>query len=410
VRIIGGNGTNSLIDSSRVGGHRNTAHFYDAGTVKNVSYGPDTLFNRRPQLHVPGGLTDPIRDHGSRTGLTANVTSNHDFGILPSLGFAHYGYAFNHYPYASMVALSGGYSFKLGRYRVGLATDNRIENSPIHFTTLSRMSQLEVVNFHGYGNSSPGADTASFAVHQRQWLFRPAVALSLGATTDLSLGPVLQYSVTSTVPGTFVSDSQPYGFGHTGSFGETSLRLSLHHDNRQPRRHSREGSVLDLGASYFPAAWDVSKPFEEIDGFGALYLALPVPTHPTFTIRGGGKKLFGTFPFQEAAFIGGSTTIRTLGPQRFAGDASLYASSELRIPVAKLTVLVPIDLGLMGTVDYGRVYVNGSSPGGWHNAFGGGFWVGFRHLTADIRIVRADDVGRTMVLTLRTGFSGGPFQ
>jgi hypothetical protein len=410
VRIIGGNGTNTLIDSSRVGGHRNTAHFYDAGTVKNVSYGPDTLFNRRPQLHVPGGLADPIRDHGSRTGLTANVTSNHDFGILPSLGFAHYGYAFNHYPYASMVALSGGYSFKLGRYRVGLATDNRFENSPIHFTTLSRMSQLEVVNFHGYGNSSPGADTASFAVHQRQWLFRPAVALSLGATTDLSLGPVLQYSVTNAASGTFMSDSQPYGFGNTGSFGEASLRLSLHHDNRQPRRHSREGSVLDLGASYFPAAWDVSKPFEEIDGFGALYLALPVPTHPTFTIRGGGKKLFGTFPFQEAAFIGGSTTIRTLDPQRFAGDASLYASSELRIPVATLTVLVPIDLGLMGTVDYGRVYVSGSSPGGWHNAFGGGFWVGFRHLTADIRVVRADDVGRTMVLTLRTGFSGGPFQ
>jgi hemolysin activation/secretion protein len=120
--------------------------------------------------------------------------------------------------------------------------------------------------------------------------------------------------------------------------------------------------------------------------------------------------LFGNFPFQEAAFIGGSTTIRTLDPQRFAGDASLYGTAELRIPVLTLTVLVPVDLGLLGTVDYGRVYVNGSSPGGWHNAFGGGFWVGFRHLTADIRLVRADDVGATMVLTMRAGFSGGPFQ
>jgi hypothetical protein len=407
VRIIGGNGTNTLIDSSRVGGRRNAAHFYNAGTVKNVSYGPDTLFDRRPQLHVPGGPVDPIRDYGSRTGLTANITSNHDFGILPRLGFVHYGYAFDHYPYASMVALEGGYSFKLGRFRFGLNTDNRFENSPIHFTTLSRMSQLEVVNFHGYGNSSPGADTASFVVHQRQWLFRPAIALSLGATTDLSFGPVVQYSVTDNTPGTFVSDSQPYGFGRSGTFGEASLRLSLHHDNRQPGRHAREGSVLDLGASYFPAAWDVTTAFEEIDAAGGLYVALPVPTHPTLTLRGGGKKLYGNFPFQEAAFIGGSTTIRTLDPQRYAGDASLYATAELRIPVATLTVLVPVDMGLLGTVDYGRVYVNGSSPGGWHNAFGGGFWVGFRQLTADIRVVRADDVGQTAVLTLRAGFPGG---
>ena len=71
IRVIGGNGTNVLVDSSRVGGRRNSAHLYDAGTVTNVSYGPDTLFNRRPQLHVPGGPVDPIRDYGSQSGPTA---------------------------------------------------------------------------------------------------------------------------------------------------------------------------------------------------------------------------------------------------------------------------------------------------------------------------------------------------
>ena len=28
-------------------------------------------------------------------------------------------------------------------------------------------------------------------------------------------------------------------------------------------------------------------------------------------------------------------------------------------------------------MDAARVYVNGDSPGGWHTAAGGGFWVGF---------------------------------
>ncbi|HMA23573.1 MAG TPA: hypothetical protein VKP00_06255, partial [Gemmatimonadaceae bacterium] len=48
LRIIGGNGTNTLVDSSTVAGEHHVAHVYDAGTVTGVSYGPDTLFDRRP--------------------------------------------------------------------------------------------------------------------------------------------------------------------------------------------------------------------------------------------------------------------------------------------------------------------------------------------------------------------------
>jgi len=410
IRVIGGNGTNILVDSSRVGGRRNTAHFYDAGTVTNVRYGPDTLFNRRPQQRAPGSPVDPIRDYGSRSGPTAGLSINHDYGIMPRLGFARYGYAFEHYPYSSMIALEGRYSIKRDRYKLQVSTDNRVENSDIHFTTLTRMSQLELMQFHGYGNSTPGLDSAYFDVHQRQWLFHPAIALALAKTSDVTFGPVVQYFVTDTARGHFISDSQPYGFGRTGTFGEAGLRVSLHQDNRVPPRHPNQGTVLDLGASYFPGVWDVRTAFGEIDAAAGLYLRLPVPTHPALALRAGGKKVFGDFPFQEAAFVGGSTTIRTLDPQRFAGDASVYGTAELRIPVLKVHILAPIDVGLLGTVDYGRVYFKGTSDGGWHNAFGGGFWVGFHDLTADIRVMRADDIGRTAVLTLRAGFPGGPFK
>src|ERR1700692_2876125 len=37
VRIIGGNGTNTFVDQSTVGGKRNTTRFYDAGTVQDVN-------------------------------------------------------------------------------------------------------------------------------------------------------------------------------------------------------------------------------------------------------------------------------------------------------------------------------------------------------------------------------------
>ena len=409
VRIIGGNGTNTLVDSSRVDGRGQTAHLYDTGIVTDVSYGPDTLFKRRPQVHIPGGLIDPIRDYGARTGPTVGVSINRDFGIVPRLGVAHYQYGFDHYPYSSMWAADARYSLKLSRYKFGITTDSRLENSPVHFTTLGWMSQLELTSFHGYGNSTPGADTSYFGTHQDQWLFRPAIALMLSATSDLSFGPFVQYSATDRTPGSFVADSQPYGVGASGRFGEAGVRLSMHHDNRTARHHAHEGVVLDMGASAFPAVWDVTSAFAEIDAAVGWYLTLPVPTDPTLGLRGGGKKLFGDFPFQDAAFIGGTTSIRTLDPQRFAGDASIYATAELRIPVAKLTVLLPLDFGVFGTINYGRVFFDGASTGGWHNAYGGGIWVGFREMTADLRLMRADEVGRSG-LSVRLALPTGPMQ
>ena len=87
--------------------------------------------------------------------------------------------------------------------------------------------------------------------------------------------------------------------------------------------------------------------------------------------------MWGEFPYFDAAFIGGSETIRTEERQRYAGDASVYGTSELRIPVAKFPLIVPLDVGILGFADAARVYLNGESPGGWHSVAGGGFWVGF---------------------------------
>jgi hypothetical protein len=73
-------------------------------------------------------------------------------------------------------------------------------------------------------------------------------------------------------------------------------------------------------------------------------------------------------------------------------------------------VLVPLDLGLLGAVDVGRVYVDGSSPDGWHNAFGGGFWIAFHTISADIRVVQANDVGRPAAISVSLGMPIGSRQ
>src|SRR5678815_1456013 len=67
VRVIGGNGTNSLADSSRVAS-RHRARLYDLGHVSGIYYGPDssrdTLFSRRPWVNDTGAVQYPSKDYG----------------------------------------------------------------------------------------------------------------------------------------------------------------------------------------------------------------------------------------------------------------------------------------------------------------------------------------------------------
>jgi hemolysin activation/secretion protein len=95
-------------------------------------------------------------------------------------------------------------------------------------------------------------------------------------------------------------------------------------------------------------------------------------------VRAGGEKVWGEFPFQYAAMIGGSSTLRGYPSQRFAGDAAAYGSAELRQVIGRANLLLARgNLGAFGLADAGRVWFEGDSPGGWHTAFGGGLFFSF---------------------------------
>lgn len=80
----------------------------------------------------------------------------------------------------------------------------------------------------------------------------------------------------------------------------------------------------------------------------------------------------GSFPVQDAAFIGGKATLRGFRYQRFAGDGALYGSAELRALLPRALLLVRGDLSAFGFLDTGRVFLDGSSADGFHTGYGGG--------------------------------------
>jgi hypothetical protein len=125
------------------------------------------------------------------------------------------------------------------------------------------------------------------------------------------------------------------------------------------------GVHLALEGNFYPKAWDVAENFGEAHGELGAHLHV-------LHLRAGGKKVWGRFPFHEAAFLGGPDTVRGLRRQRFAGDAAVFGNAELRIPLFRFTVLLPIRFGLIGLADAGRVWLEGESSDRWHKAYGGG--------------------------------------
>jgi len=400
LRIIGGNGTNAFTDLSTVGGRRNVTKFYDAGTVTKVKYAKDTidekanvdmafnhLFNRRPWQRAYGKLIPPQKDRGTSIKPVASLHSQRGLGIFPEIGVTKYDYGFRKVPYASMEAARLAYSASSNRLRIRTAFDKRFEESDVHIPVSASMSQFDVVQFHGFGNDVPDLRGRLYDVRMRQWQLWPAIGKSLNAVSDVSIGPILKFTRTDSLANRFIAQQQPYGFT---KFGQAGLQMKAHLESRDYPDTLRPRVVLDVAANGYPGIWDAAKAYESLDAWAASYVTFNIPKKPVLALRFGGKKLWGPFPYFDAAFLGGSETFRTEEKQRFAGDASLYGTTELRVPLAKFPLIVPLDLGAIGFFDAGKVYLNGESPGGLHTAAGAGFWLGFLNPGKSVNILFTD--------------------
>jgi hypothetical protein len=413
IRIIGGNGNNVFVDNSVVGGSRNPTRFYDVGNVDNVVYARDTVdekiniddafnhyFNRRPWQRAYGKLIPPQKDRGASLKPVLGIHSQRGLGIYPVIGVSRTQYGFRKVPYSATTEADIAYSAKSGRWRIRGAFDKRFEESDVHIPVTAHMSQFEVVEFHGFGNDVPDLRGSLYEVRQRQWQFYPGIGRSFSPVSDISLGPIVRYTTTDSVATRFIAQQRPYGFTR---FGQAGVRLKAHLDSRYVADTMKPRTVLDVVGSAYPGLWDAGKPYESVDAWAAAFFTLPAPKLPVLAFRAGGKKLWGNFPYFDAAFLGGSESFRTEERNRYVGDASLYGSTELRIPIAKFPFILPLDVGLLGFADAGRVYLNGASPGGWHSAAGGGLWVGYLNPGTNVNVLFTNS--RTHRVTSTIGFA-----
>lgn len=392
LRVIAGEGDDVLVDSSTVAAGAGTVLYTAEGDDRTVA-GPATRVDERPFDHTAPGRPEDLygyadgeepgdneevdveqklsgkryRDWGRISGFGLAVDHRAGVGMLAGGRYSVTDFAFRRVPHRYSFDLTGLYAPERGTLGIEMEGEFRFENSPVGLELNAHASQFESFRFFGYGNDTPG-DLVNTRVHRDEVAVRPAMFWEIEGAR-VAVGPVVRYGRPDYQAGSPFEESLPLGagtFGQAGAWTRAGWEFGPV-ANAQPR-----GILLDIGAAAYPAIWDVTDAFGDAHAEARAFVPVPGPGRPFLALRAGGKRVWGSFPAHEAAFIGGRHSLRGFATDRFAGDAAAWSSAELHVALTRLELLVRGDLSVFGLADAGRVWVRDESPGGWHTALGGG--------------------------------------
>jgi hypothetical protein len=399
IRIVGGGGKDGLTGSA--GGAQ--VHFYDEDQ--------DTEVGGEGVMWVPQDAPRPFSwwvdgegelDFGARVWPQLALGYDPDRGMTAKVGFKRERFGFLKEPFLSRLQMSLGWAFGRSEPIVDLQYHRRRVSGGADLQLSARYSGFEIVRFYGLGNQTDASESLSFyEVRQRQLAAGASISVGDGKGREFSIGPIVRRTVSDTTnPVNYVTIERAYG---TGAFLQAGIQASLDLDHRDRRNAPTRGYHLSAGGSYYPPVLDVEGSFGEMHGEAAGFFS-PSSRNPTLALRVGGKHLWGDFPYSDAAFLGGSQNLRGLREQRFAGEAAAYGGAELRVFLTRLFLLFPIDFGVFGLSDVGRVFAEGQPSGGWHTSLGGGVWLAPVSRSATVHASIAQSEGRR-AFYVGTGFA-----
>lgn len=378
VRVIGGDGADVATGDARL-------------------YQDGADWRRLPAEDSP----PPPRDWGSRSGFLPFIGVATDIGLVAGIALTHYDYGFRKEPYASRIGLR--LAFSTGSARPGLEADAdfRTENRVVGYRIGLRATGLDLLRYYGLGNET--VENRALEYYQvPHWLLEltPSLELRPEPRLAIGMGPLLRYFHASAKGNRLIAAAVPYG---ADGFGEAGLRGYLRWDSRDVPANARKGVAFEAGGELLPRLWDVQETFGSVHAEASTALGFGGEGTPVLALRAGGRRVFGAYPFFEAATIGGATTLRGYSEQRFRGDDAIYGSAELRVPVGHVKLVVPAQLGIFGLADGGRVYLDGESSDKWHRGFGGGIWLAWLGRPNTLSAAVARSPGRTGFY-IRAGF------
>lgn len=399
LRIIGGAGSDSLSDQSRVSGISKKTLFYDDNKGNSIQSGDEVKDLRSG---------DPAVNLYDRESFTYNRLApllygnfNPDDGLFFGGGFLFQTEGFRKNPFhqrhillASVAPRTNSYNLLyrgdftevIGKWGLAVNADVKSPNYVNNFFGLGNETE-----FNEDIDDQPGIHVEDAIDYYRFRFEEQKVELYLKRTiagsSTFAIGPAYQRVEIEEPDGTrFIeafAQTLPYDlYDEYNAYAGLAMDLVI--DKRNDPKFTSRGAYINLASRTMAGLDKRANDFSSLDGALSLYHSFSFPERLVFAARVGGGRTFGDYDFYQAQILSGRTELRGFRKTRFYGDRKFFTNLEARLKLFSVrTYLFPASVGLLGFYDVGRVWYkdeNGIDPsaGGrsdkWHNGWGGGLW------------------------------------
>ena len=332
--------------------------------------------------------------------LIPTIGANPDDGFRIGFVDTFSTYGFERNPFTSQHVFSSSYYFDTKGYDLNYSGEfaNVIGNwnmgMEITFT-----SPNYSINFFGFGNNTPNFDDDLGKDYNRVKLRTLKLAPSLiwrgplGASFKASMS--YESIEVEETEGRFINDYIDLTEEVNQNFLGTDLKY--HYANSDNEAFPTLGMMTSIQVGYKINADENDKGFGyiipqlsfdyKLVSSGQLVLATKLKGHVNFG---------DDFEFYQAANLGANDGLRGYRNQRFTGKNSFYQSTDLRLNLRKIkTGLLPLNMGIFGGFDYGRVWLDDDDSEKWNNSIGGGIFANAADMiTFQLSYFTANDGGR----------------
>ncbi|UAB80409.1 metallophosphoesterase [Marixanthomonas sp. SCSIO 43207] len=374
VRIIGGHGNDTyrLINGKRVKVYdhedkENTVEVKNGGNLRLTNVYSLNSYDYRKKIEY-------------QHGYAAAIGYNPDDGFRTGLQYVYQVNSFQQNPFSRRHSLNGAYFFDTQSFE--FVYDGEIANirNNLNLSLGARFtSSGYVINYFGYGNESENLEDTlgdNYSRVEVQTLMAKAGLLrnsNFGSFFKLQ-GKFEAISVNSTIPG-------PLNINRETQQGEfdyfSTIEGIYNYRSYDDPRNPTIGMMFDLNTGVTGNVKNTKRVFGFLHTRLGFYNSLTSNKKWVLKTNIQAKFNFGNqFEFYQAVHAGGKTGLRGYREERFSGKSALVGSADVRYSFDEFNLgLIPIQIGLYGGADLGRVWTPNFNSEKWHNSYGGGLWI-----------------------------------
>ncbi len=374
IRLIGGHG-NDVFDIKE--GKRTKV--YDHDSLENTVLQKDDANFRMTDIYA-FNTYDYRKQIDKTNDLSGAMSYNPDDGIKTGLQYYFQKDGFQRNPFSFRHTFNGAYygdthsfDFKYSGEYANIRDAKNI-NYSLYVT-----SPNYIENYFGYGNETNNTQDQEGYDANRVKIQK--INASVGLLKNSPFGSFFKTQLsfkTYKVTGDFsfsLPTTSEFEIDDTSFFG--SYEGIYSYRSFDDATNPTLGMLFDFNPGITTNIKDIGRTFGYLNTRLGFYNSLTTNSKLVLKTNVSGQFNFGNrFEFYQGVKLGGATGLRAFREERFTGKSALVGNADLRYSFDAFNVgLIPLQIGIFGGADLGRVWIPSRLSEKWHNGYGGGLWI-----------------------------------